>query len=176
MKVTIPGRLTSLNQYVAAERGSKWKAATIKADDTGRVAKAALSSGVGGVLVYPVDVTLNHHRTDRRTDPDNVAFCIKFILDGLVAAGVLRNDTPKEIASIKHNFFYGDADVDENFIEVVIDEAKPCQVAHYWPDAICDRPSDHVTGDGVYVCADHLREWADLGKPLPVASWRNSDD
>lgn len=43
---------------------------------------------------------------NRRRDMDNVAFAKKFILDGLVRAGVIRDDTPRYIAGLSDRFAY----------------------------------------------------------------------
>ncbi|NLY47586.1 MAG: RusA family crossover junction endodeoxyribonuclease, partial [Clostridiales bacterium] len=41
---------------------------------------------------------------DRRRDPDNIMAGQKFILDGLVAAGAIPNDSQKHIKGIVHRF------------------------------------------------------------------------
>lgn len=38
-------------------------------------------------------------RDKRRHDPDNYAVCAKFIFDGIVKAGILKDDTFEEIHS-----------------------------------------------------------------------------
>ena len=60
-------------------------------------------------VVIPLQLmTLNQYtnanRTNRRTDPDNIAFQKKFILDGFVAAGLLSNDGWGEIAGWTEKF------------------------------------------------------------------------
>jgi len=51
------------------------------------------------------DFEITWYCKDRRKDPDNVSGGgIKFILDGLVKAGVLENDGWRQIKSIKHKF------------------------------------------------------------------------
>jgi len=42
----------------------------------------------------------------RGKDPDNISFAIKYLLDGLVAAGVIPDDGPAQIESIHHYFAY----------------------------------------------------------------------
>jgi Holliday junction resolvase RusA-like endonuclease len=44
------------------------------------------------------------YRTNRRADPDNIAHGIKYILDGLVKAGLLADDRWKNVKSIEHYF------------------------------------------------------------------------
>ncbi len=55
-------------------------------------------------LVYPVELSFFWFRKDQRTDPDNIAFSAKFILDGFVQAGLLKSDGWKFIRSIHHEF------------------------------------------------------------------------
>ena len=53
---------------------------------------------------YPVYITCVWYCKDRRKDPSNRAAGIKFIEDGLVEAGILRNDGFNEIRKITHEF------------------------------------------------------------------------
>lgn len=108
MQVQIDYRFVSLNDYISAERTNRHIAAKIKKTETEAAQKSASDSL--HVRVYPVDVVFQWFRSDRRTDPDNIAFAQKFIFDGLVLAGVLRDDTWKSIASIKHEFNVSDRD------------------------------------------------------------------
>jgi Holliday junction resolvase RusA-like endonuclease len=98
----LPGEFTQLNQYIRAERGNKFEAAGIKQAETLRT--MAEVQDLPAVALYPVSVTFTWHRTDRRTDPDNIAFAAKYILDGLVKAGVLKDDGMDEIAELHHHF------------------------------------------------------------------------
>ena len=99
--IHIPGQLTDLNSYIRAERGNRYAAAKLKKDDTERV--AWLSKG-HKIEKYPVNITLQWFLKDGRIDPDNVSFGGKAILDGLVIAGVLKDDSLKYIKSIAHVF------------------------------------------------------------------------
>ena len=100
--IHIPGELTDLNTYIRAERSNRYFAAKLKKEETERV--AWLSKG-HKVEKYPINIACNWYLKDKKKDPDNVSFSIKFILDGLVMAGVLENDSQKYIKSIGHNFF-----------------------------------------------------------------------
>lgn len=103
MQITIPYRFTSLNDYINAERSNKYAAAKIKEQET----EAARLAALGHYFLparYPVTVDCQWFRADRRTDPDNVQFAIKFILDGFVKAGVLLGDNWKYIKEINHHF------------------------------------------------------------------------
>lgn len=98
----IPGEFTTLNEYIDAERTNKYIAAQIKQAETQRVQVEAVNCPP--VVIYPAALRFVWYRRNRRSDPDNVAFATKFILDGLMGAGVLAGDGWKYISSIKHDF------------------------------------------------------------------------
>ena len=102
MNITFPGEYPSLNEYINAERRNRFIAAKIKKEATARAMEAAKETL--DIVVYPLECTCIWYTKNERKDPDKVAFAIKFLLDGLVEAGVLRNDTRKEISSITHRF------------------------------------------------------------------------
>lgn len=102
MQITIDYKFTTLNEYIDAERSNKFAASVIKRRET-EVAKLS-SSGKRQLKAYPVDVTFQWFMSSTRTDPDNIAFAEKFILDGFVASGLLKDDSWKFIASLKHEF------------------------------------------------------------------------
>lgn len=43
-------------------------------------------------------------RRKQRRDPDNVIFAQKFVLDGIVAAGILPDDSMDEVLSLTHTW------------------------------------------------------------------------
>jgi hypothetical protein len=98
----IPGEFTTLNQHIAAANAHRAQAAKIKRDETARVRFAAAE--VPPITEYPVDLYLIWYRSNRKSDPDNVAFAIKYILDGLQDAGVMVQDTWQCVRSITHEF------------------------------------------------------------------------
>lgn len=87
----IKGELTDLNTYIRAERSNKYKAAKIKEEETMRVALEAKASGLKRVD-KPVAIIIRWETKNKKKDKDNIAFAKKFILDGLVKAGVLKDD------------------------------------------------------------------------------------
>jgi hypothetical protein len=95
MKITLPGEFTSLNDYIDAERSNKYIAASIKKSETGRV--WAECRNLPAVREYPVVIRFDWYTQDLKTDADNVDFAKKFILDGLVKAGVLAGDQRKYV-------------------------------------------------------------------------------
>lgn len=102
MQVTIEHRFTSLNEYILAERTSRFRAADIKKRET-EIARLSVI-GSRPIALYPVEIICQWFRTDQRTDPDNIEFAVKFILDGFVKAGLLKSDGWKFIKSISHEF------------------------------------------------------------------------
>lgn len=92
----IPGRFPSLNDYIAAERKNRHIAAKMKRDETKRVADIAANSDMP-TFEKPVHVYFTWVEPNRRRDIDNIAFAHKFILDGLVKAGVLKGDSQKYV-------------------------------------------------------------------------------
>lgn len=103
-KIFIPDEFTTLNEYIDAERGHLMKGAQIKKVETRRVLFHCRSQATPGVEHYPVFVHFHWIRKDKRTDPDNVAAAKKFILDGLVEAGVLSNDGWKQVGGMSDTF------------------------------------------------------------------------
>ena len=97
-KLTIPGLLPGLNEYVDAERGAKGKY------------KAA---------ARPVVIHYTWIEPNRRRDKDNIAFAKKFIQDSLVHAGVLQNDGWKHIEHFTDDFA---VDPKNPRVEVIIEE------------------------------------------------------
>lgn len=103
MQINIDYRFTSLNDYISAERANRYAAAKIKETET-EIARLSALNKSNRTLVYPVDINCTWFRKDARTDPDNISFGIKFILDGFVKAGLLKGDNWKFIKHIGHGF------------------------------------------------------------------------
>lgn len=125
MKITIPGELSSLNPYVRAERGHRLAAAQIKREETDRVAYDAMAAKAKPVPLrwYPVRLSFVWYTADERTDADNVCFAKKFILDGLVQAGILSGDGRKQVAGFNGEDFI--VDPDNPRVEVTIHRFSP---------------------------------------------------
>lgn len=122
-KLTIPGILPGLNEYIDAERGpkGKYKAAAMKKQAqnvTGYMIKTQLR---GVRFTRPVVIRYLWIEPSRRRDKDNIAFAKKFIQDALVAAGVLRNDGWAEIEHFTDDFA---VDPKNPRIEVTIEEIE----------------------------------------------------
>ena len=145
MQIIIDYRFTSHNDYIAAERTNKYICAEIKKRET-EVARISALNQDGSKLVYPVEISCTWFRTDARTDPDNIEFAIKFILDGLVKARFLMNDNWNCIKKISHEFELSDRDY------VIVNVEGYTDVSNLAPCGICS-----TNFHPVYICK-HTRK------------------
>lgn len=102
-ELIIPIPLITLNQYIFIERGNKFNAAKKKKELTAKVAQYAKSLNIDFNGLYDLEITWT--TPNNKTDADNTYFAQKFILDGIVAAGKLKDDTRKHIRHISHKIF-----------------------------------------------------------------------
>lgn len=100
---TIEGRFPSLNEYVEAERRNRFAGAKMKRRETERARLAAASSGMPA-FTGCVTVRFLWIEPNRRRDLDNVAFAKKFVLDGMVAAGVIEGDGQSHVVGLADFF------------------------------------------------------------------------
>jgi len=110
---TVPGRLPGQNEMIASAKGfggrgygysklkKKWT------DDVAMLARAARLPHFGRVRLLFEWHEPPSSRTFHRRDPDNVAAGKKLVLDGLVAAGVIEDDTADQIAGWTDTFSIG---------------------------------------------------------------------
>ncbi len=97
MEIVLHGVLPTLNEYIQAERGNRYAGANIKKKATEQV--RAQVQGTKEVE-HKVNITFEWHTTSR-ADSDNIVFAKKFILDGLVRGGVLKNDNRRWVGDFK---------------------------------------------------------------------------
>jgi hypothetical protein len=102
----IRGPLPGLNDIIEACKGAGGVGryyARMKREWTeivwAEVTSARLPRFPGGVYVSFV-----WHEADQRRDPDNVAAGKKFVLDGLVRAGVIKNDKAEVLLGLRDHF------------------------------------------------------------------------
>ena len=114
--LVIEGRFPSLNDYIREINRSRWAGAAVKRDETARVRDAALLAHMAR-HAEKVDVHIHWVEHDTRRDPDNIRFAVKFILDGLVAAGVIRDDNQGCIGRIQDTF---DTDREHPRVEITL--------------------------------------------------------
>lgn len=93
--IRINMRLPGLNEYTRACRSRRAVMAYVRA------AHAEPASD-------PCAIVMVFHEPDRRRDADNVEFARKFVLDGLVASGVVVGDSPAHVLCSIPLTVYGD--------------------------------------------------------------------
>ena len=120
--IVIKGELPTLNDYTKANRVNKYVGAQAKKLATmvcEMATKEAMSKGL--TVETPFSITCHWYTKNNRKDHDNVAFGIKFIQDGMMAAGLMENDGPKQVGNIHHLF---QVDKDNPRVEVEIGDAE----------------------------------------------------
>ena len=101
--IEIKGPFISLNEYIKIER-SNWRyAAKVKKDETNAVRLQVLNKKIE----TPCFIEFIWFVKNRKKDPDNIAFSKKFILDGMVSAGVIPDDSYKNILGFVDRFVIG---------------------------------------------------------------------
>lgn len=103
MVFEIPGRLPGLNEIIDAAkkgRGKYQPYALMKEEYTTMIAWLAKKLPA----CNRVDITITWHEPNRRRDIDNITGGTKFVMDGLVAGGVIKDDSQKYVNSITHRF------------------------------------------------------------------------
>ena len=120
-KLTIPGTLPGLNEYVDAERAvkGKYKAAAMKKQAENVIGYMIKTQLRGVHFDRPVVIHYLWIEPSRRRDKDNIAFAKKFIQDSLVRQGVLENDGWNQIEHFTDDFA---VDPKDPRIEVTIEE------------------------------------------------------
>ena len=99
---TIPGKFCSLNEYLDMHYQLRAKTKRESDDVVAWAAKAARIKK----RERSVEVSIKWYEQNRRRDIDNVQFAVKFILDGLVKAGILHGDSPTYVRRITHEVAY----------------------------------------------------------------------
>jgi hypothetical protein len=102
MVVTINGRLTSLNEYINAERRNKFIAAKLKKEAEEMVSWQIKSMSE---ITQASFFSFEWHLSNKKRDPDNVSsYGRKVILDAMVKLGKLPNDNLTWIIGFKDTF------------------------------------------------------------------------
>lgn len=128
----IEGELTALNEFVNAERRNRYIAAKIKRDETGYCQDAAEKSDLKlQETDFPCALIITWYVKNKRKDADNIAFAKKFILDGLVEAGVLPNDNRKYVQGFTDIV---KEDKERQRIEITF---VPIEVLEEWMKNVC---------------------------------------
>lgn len=104
-KIVIPGELPDTNTIITESKKGrgKWQPYNeMKQEYTNTVAWIAKSE-IKKQLTK-IDLEITWICKNRRKDKDNISGGIKFILDGLVVAGVIKDDGWGQVGDIYHKF------------------------------------------------------------------------
>lgn len=103
--LVIPGTLPGLNEYIAAERTNRYKAAAMKREAESLVLWAAKQCLRGWKARGPVRMEYTWVERNRRRDKDNIsAYGRKIIQDALVKGGYLQGDGWAHISGFSDAF------------------------------------------------------------------------
>ena len=106
-EIVIEGRLPGLNEYINAERSSKFAASCMKKNIEQMIVFSVPKAMRGMLIKHPVHIAYKWVEPDRRRDKSNIAWAKKFIEDALVKAKVLQNDGWKQITGFSDEFEIG---------------------------------------------------------------------
>lgn len=104
-KTEIQLRLPSCNDYIAACRYNRYKAAKMKQD-----VEEQIQWFLKGIpkINKSVFITFTWVEENRKRDLDGICFAKKFILDALQKAGILENDNAVHVKGFVDKFEYAD--------------------------------------------------------------------
>ena len=103
--ITLYYNFTSLNKMINANRGNYHLGAKIKKRETEFVRLSLLNKQP---FTCPCKIKFTWLITNKRTDPDNIASCKKQILDGMVKANIIPDDTHRYIKGFIDEFQMSD--------------------------------------------------------------------
>lgn len=115
MIIEYPGRLPGLNEIIDAAKRSPYEYAKMKDRYTSEIGWLAKKLP----RYERVNITITWYEPNMRRDPDNVMAGQKFILDGLVRGGAIKDDSQRYINSIIHRF---EVDRENPRVEIEIQE------------------------------------------------------
>jgi Holliday junction resolvase RusA-like endonuclease len=122
MKYTfeINERLPGLNEYTGACRNNKYIGAKMKQDIENTIWIYIKQQMKFTKIDSPVKINFKWIEDNKKRDLDNICFAKKFILDALVKANVLRNDTQNFVKGFTDTFEYSN----KNSVIVEIEEVE----------------------------------------------------
>jgi hypothetical protein len=100
VRIVVPGELPGMNEIIAQAKAHYGRYSSIKANYTNLVAYCAHNRPP----VHRAIVRCHWYTANKRRDPDNIEAGVKYVLDGLVTAGVLPGDGWRHVAGIEHTF------------------------------------------------------------------------
>lgn len=114
----VPGEFPTLNEIIKKSKVHWSQYAVDKKIWTLTVQRHAKSKKIHPAS-GPVQIDFVWYRKNRRQDPDNIAYAKKYVLDGLVAAGILSNDGWKQIIGFSDTFKVSTSP----YVEIIIMES-----------------------------------------------------
>lgn len=113
-------KLPSLNEYTKACRNNKYIGAKMKQEVEENVWIYIKQQMRSIKIDSPVKINFTWVEENKKRDLDNICFAKKFILDALVKANVLKNDTQNYVKGFSDTFLYSD----KNSVIVEIEEIE----------------------------------------------------
>lgn len=104
----IKGRFPGLNDYSDAERTHRMVAAKMKKEYTDLVADYLRLAKAP--KFKKISVSFEWFEPNTKRDPDNIVFAKKFVLDGMVQAGMIKNDTQKYVLAFDDSWCVEEGD------------------------------------------------------------------
>lgn len=98
-KLIIPGELPDLNTIIKVAKSHPMAYANLKKDNTDIVTWSAKSQKIN--KHEKIDLSITFYCKNRMKDKDNILVGLKFILDGLVKAGIITGDGWKQVGKFK---------------------------------------------------------------------------
>lgn len=115
---TIQGKLATLNEHDGANRSNRFIGAKLKQEMTDLVAWQLRGKKP---IVKPCIITFNWMFSSK-ADFDNIRFACKYILDGMVKAGILKDDNQNWVLGFGGDYF---TKVDKGQESIII-EVEEC--------------------------------------------------
>lgn len=104
IKIEIPMKLPSLNEYINECRKNRYAGANFKAK-----IEREIGWYINTLPQYksPIKINFRWIEGNKRRDYDNVCFAKKFILDAMVKLGKLKDDNRNCVTAFTDSFEYG---------------------------------------------------------------------
>lgn len=104
----VPGSLPGMNKMIGAAHSKSYHVySNMKRKYTELVAACCKEQAIGPYTA-PIKLRIQWIEPNKRRDLDNIAAAKKFILDGLVMAGVIPNDGWKHVLGWEESFEIGE--------------------------------------------------------------------
>ena len=119
VKLEIPYRFCSFNEYVNECRKNKFAGSKMKRD-----IEADIAWFIDDLPVFTKPIQIHFHWIEKnwKRDADNICYAKKFILDTMVAEGKITNDNRHHVTAFKDTFETGTENKVILYIQEVNDE------------------------------------------------------